>query len=73
MEADVIAVLTQVLNCEADPNTSRENTLQWDSLKHIEIVFALEEALEIELSEKEMESLDSVQTILRVLNHRHAT
>jgi acyl carrier protein len=37
----------------------RDNEEKWDSLKHIEIVFALESALGIELSEEEIGAIKS--------------
>jgi acyl carrier protein len=37
----------------------RDNEEKWDSLKHIEIVFALESALDIELTEDEIGAIKS--------------
>jgi acyl carrier protein len=68
----VLAVLAAVLKCEADVGTSRQNTPQWDSLKHIEIIFAVEDELDIEFSEKEMADLDSVAKIIDLALTSHA-
>lgn len=63
IEDKAIAILAAVLKCDVDHGTSRQNTPQWDSLKHIEIVFALEEELGVEFSEKQMAVMSSVSTI----------
>ena len=63
IEDKTITILATILKCEVDRGTSRQNTSQWDSLKHIEIVFALEEELGVEFSEKQMAALSSVSAI----------
>jgi acyl carrier protein len=60
----VLTVLTNVLKCKVDVDTSRQNTPQWDSLKNIEIVFAVEDNLNIEFTEEQLASLDSVAKIV---------
>jgi acyl carrier protein len=72
IERLVLAALASVLKCEVDLDTSRENTPQWDSLKHVEIIFAVEDELGIEFSEKELASLDSVAKIVNVARTSHA-
>ena len=64
VEAVVLTVVAAVLKCEVNPDTSRQNTPQWDSLKHIEIMFAVEEELKLEFSAQEMANLDSVARIV---------
>lgn len=64
VQAVVLAVLANVLKCEIDLDTSRLNTPQWDSLKNIEIIFAVEDELGLEFSEEELASLDSVAKIV---------
>jgi acyl carrier protein len=72
IEARVLAVLVAVLKCEAVPDSSRKNTPRWDSLKHIEIIFAIEDELGIQFSEEEMVTLDSVGKIVNLAMTRHA-
>jgi len=73
IETVVLAVLASMLKREVDLNTSRDNTPQWDSLKHIEIIFAVEDELHIEFSEEEMATLDSVANIVDLAITSHAT
>jgi acyl carrier protein len=64
VEAVVLTVLAAVLKCEVDLNSSRHNVPRWDSLKQIEIIFAIEDELNLEFSEEEMANLDSVAKIV---------
>lgn len=72
IENSVVTVVRTVLKCEATPETSRDNTPQWDSLKHIEIIFALEDELGIQFSEQEMAAMDSVKKIVDRAQQAHA-
>ena len=75
IEKTVLAVLSIVLKQPYDfgDDVSRQNTPNWDSLKHIEILFALEDELGVEFSEDELASLDSVQRIVKVVEQKNAT
>jgi acyl carrier protein len=48
-----------------DPGFSREGHAAWDSLKHFEIIFALEDRFNLRFTEAEMEELVSVTKIAR--------
>lgn len=64
IEGLVINVLATVLKCEVDNLTSHDTLAQWDSLKHIEVIFAVEDELNIQFSEEILPSLSSVATIV---------
>lgn len=66
VEQIVLIVLTTILKqpLEAGAEITRSNTPNWDSLKHIEIMFALEDKLCTEFSEEELSLLDSVTKIV---------
>lgn len=72
IQRSVLSALAAVLKCEVDADTSRENTPQWDSLKHIEIIFVVEDELGIEFSEMDMAGLDSVTRIVGMALTLHA-
>ena len=74
LENTILTILEAVLKTAFTPgeDVNRENTPAWDSLKHLEIVFALEEQLEIEFSEQEMASLNSVATIVEAVERKNA-
>lgn len=65
-------VLRTVLKCEVDATTSRKNQPRWDSLKHLEVVFALEDELSLRYDADELPALDSVEAIVRISMRRHA-
>ena len=50
---------------------SRENTAEWDSLKHLEIMFAVEDEFRVEFSEDELASADSIARIADLIEARH--
>ncbi len=73
IEEVVLKALAAVLKCEVKSDFSRENTPQWDSLKHIEVIFTVEDELDIQFTEDEMGGLDSVSSIVGTILTRHAT
>lgn len=73
IEKVVLASLGSVMKCEVDHDSSRENTMAWDSLKHIEVIFLVEEELEVQFSEDELEELNSVSAIVEKVLRQHAT
>lgn len=62
------AVLKQPLLRSAE--ISRERLPGWDSLKHVEILFAIEEAFGIEFSEVEFTELDTLERLVDAV-HAH--
>lgn len=46
-----------------DPGFRREEQPAWDSLKHIEVIFALEDRFNVRFSEADMQQMDSVGKI----------
>jgi acyl carrier protein len=66
VHAEVLRVLGLVL--EIDPPESvlvRETCPEWDSLKHVQIVFALEDAFGVAFSLEELAELNDSGTITR--------
>ncbi len=74
VEQTAVTVLTTILKhpLGAMPDVSRQNTASWDSLKHIEIMFALEDELGVEFSEDELIKLDSVGKIVDAVMGKYA-
>ena len=71
-EAEVRDLLRRLLKMP-EPYPSelvRKNVPQWDSLKHMEIVFALEDRYHVQFDEAEFSALDSPTTIAAALR-RH--
>ena len=66
IEQTVLAVLRTILKQEfnSSSNITRKHAPNWDSLKHIEIMFALEDELGVVFSEQELADLDDFQKIV---------
>lgn len=64
IESAVVTVLSTVLKCEVDEMDSRETLPQWDSLKQIEVVFAIEDELNLQFPEDVLHNLNSVTQIV---------
>jgi acyl carrier protein len=64
IENVVITVLSTVLKCAVDELASRETLPQWDSLKQIEVIFAIEDELNLQFPEETLPDLNSVAKIV---------
>ncbi len=64
IEERVLDVMAASLKCAVGTKTRRGELAAWDSLRHIEMVFAIEDELEVRFSEEELTQLDSVAAIV---------
>lgn len=73
IEARLNAVLSSVLNLDVGvvKEPSRKSLPAWDSLKHVEIMFAVEDEFSVQFSEEELNALDSAQKIVEALRQKH--
>ena len=72
IESQLIEVLSTVLGQPVSATASRANEPGWDSLKHIQIVFAVEEKFGVQFTEEEIPLLDSVAKFQEKLMRHHA-
>jgi acyl carrier protein len=73
IEDIVLSVLGKVIKCEVNLDSSRENTMAWNSLKHIDLVFLIEDKLNVRFSQEELEKLNSVNAIVDIVSGHHAS
>jgi acyl carrier protein len=69
---EVTELILRVLEVPADryPVLERRDIAEWDSLKHMELVFCLEERFDVQFAESEFMALTSPFAILsRIRNH----
>ena len=61
----VASIVSSVTHTRVNPqaHASRETLEEWDSLAHVEILFAIEEDQGVEFGEDVMDHLDSVDAI----------
>lgn len=73
IEQTVLTVLGTVLKLpfSVGMDLRRRDCPAWDSLKHIEIMFTLEEELGMEFNEAELAALDSVVSIVEAALAKH--
>jgi len=75
IERGVLKVLSTVLRqpCTSISRIDRTHTHAWDSLKHVEIMFAIEEEFGIEFAEQELKTATSASRIVELVEARHAS
>jgi acyl carrier protein len=75
IEKTVLKLLVDVLKqpLKEGAEITCQNTPAWDSLKHIEIMFALEDEFSVEFTEDELVKLDSNIKIVSSLLAKYAS
>lgn len=74
VERRVHEVLALVLKLPAPPQgpLARADVPEWDSLSHIEIIYAVEESFDVTFTEEEMAALDGSAAIVEAVSRRGA-
>jgi acyl carrier protein len=75
MKDKIKLIIAQILNLgieEINDDASTSNLPEWDSLKHMNIIFAVEEQLEITFEDDEIMELNSLQKIVNALQKRNS-
>lgn len=70
---ELSAILKAILGKEVTAETSRENEPTWDSLKHMQMVFAVEEQFEVQFEEEEIAELTSVKAFAESLGNKKSS
>jgi acyl carrier protein len=69
---NVMAKVLQIAPQDISPDISRKNLLAWDSLKHMNLMLALEEEFGIEFSDKEIADLSSLHLLVDALRNKYS-
>ncbi len=66
IETIVCQILSNVLQMEINPGEviGRENISEWDSLKHMELLFSIEEKFDMQFTEEELAQMNSLEQIV---------
>jgi len=70
MEQKILEIVSQIMGVPLESVTlasSAENMPTWDSLKHMNLVLALEQTFDIHFSEEQIVELTRVETIQAVV------
>jgi acyl carrier protein len=75
LQRDVQQLLARILKLSEAPTGElrRIDLAQWDSLRHVEIVFALEDQYDVQFDESEFAAMDSSSAIAALLRPRLGT
>jgi len=71
-EAEVRALLARILRVDLPDDPQRGSTPAWDSLKHMEIIFALEDRYDVRFDEHEFAALDSPRAMCALIRRHYA-
>ena len=63
IEIKVIEIISIILKADIESKNSRQDYENWDSLKHLEILFAIEDEFQINFPEHIIEKLNSADEI----------
>lgn len=66
----ILAVVLEMPENEIDERLSAEQTTNWDSIHHLDLVMALEEAFAVSFSSEELGALTSYRAIMEALGQR---
>ena len=67
----IISVIFLVNENKINYESSNENIKEWDSLKHLSLVLAIEEEFNIRFTNDETLQLTSFKKIAEILNNNH--
>ena len=70
MEQKILEIVSQIMGVPLESVTlasSAENIPTWDSLKHMNLVLALEQTFDIHFSEEQIVELTRVESILTIV------
>jgi acyl carrier protein len=71
-QGDLCELVSVILGRPVTRETSRANEPTWDSLKHMEIIFAVEGKWSVTFTEDEMASVSSIVDLEKKLESRNA-
>lgn len=71
MEAEIIAILSKIIKIpESELKKNREMENLWDSLSHVEVVFALEEKYGLEYTQEEIRMMRTIEKLAGVTERK---
>ncbi len=66
----IISRIMGVSSSEVTEETSPDNLPQWDSLKHIHLILAIEEEFGVQFTDQEIVSIKGVKSIVLLLTKK---
>ena len=66
----ILAVVLQIPEHDIDERLAAEHTSNWDSIRHLDLVMALEETFAVSFTSEELGTLTSYRAIVEALDQR---
>ena len=63
MTEKIIEIISNVLNTKVDAKTSQSTCEKWDSLQHLNIIVAIEDAFDVSFEPEEIAKMKTIQDI----------
>lgn len=72
IELKIIKIINKLLKTKLTTNKKfhKNKITEWDSLKNLEIIFKLEEEFKVTFDEKELEKLDTLDNISKIIKNK---
>ena len=71
MTDKIIKIISEVLETPVDIETSQENCAKWDSLRHLNIIIAIEDAFDVSFEPEDIAQMKTVKEIEKyILSHQ---
>ena len=69
IKSKIVKIINNTISTKLsiDKNFNKNKIPQWDSLKNLEIIFKLEESFKITFSVKELDSLNTLENIVKII------
>ena len=67
---NILQIISNILKVEVNTDSTQDNTPEWDSVKHIEVVMALEEQHGIRFDEAQIMGVSSVRGLIEMIEGR---
>lgn len=72
IESSLRTIIATILGHSVSPDVMRDNEACWDSLKHMQIVFAVEEHFTVHFLEEEIPTLTSIKAFADTIVRHNA-
>lgn len=72
LQGEVRSIMSEILGCEPhciDEDTTMDSLEEWDSLQHLNLILALEQAFSVRFTTDEVTEMQSFEKIISVLLH----
>lgn len=71
VKEEMFKLFETVLKIDAQNKHERSEITEWDSLKHIDIIFAIEDRFKIQFTPEEMTDLDSIDRAIKLVEYKN--